>query len=139
MQSTVSTSPAWASSSSCLASSVPVEAVIGAPLPVVGRRYRISGRGACQARTAGPGGPARSALGSEAGDLGALHLLDVGRPVPLRFGMSVLALGECELLLRREHQLVPSRYREVDDAEYEPDRRPDDPWTIGVVEVKRDQ
>ena len=46
------------------------------------------------------------------------------RAVAFRLRMAVLALGERELLLGRQHQLVPADEREVQHAEHVPDAAP---------------
>ena len=58
---------------------------------------------------------------------------DLRRPVAFPLGMTVLALGERELFLGREHELVTADEREVQDAEHVPDRRAIDAGPINRI------
>src|SRR5918999_554639 len=59
--------------------------------------------------------------------------------VVAELGMSSLPPREGELLLRREHELVAPRDREVEHPCREPDQRPDDAGTVVRVEEQGDQ
>src|SRR2546430_2471679 len=68
-----------------------------------------------------------------------LDLLDVRLAVSLFLGVAVLPPGHGEFLLGGENQTVPSGDAEVQDAEDEPDRRPDDARAVALRQIERDQ
>src|SRR5882672_3048459 len=62
-----------------------------------------------------------------------------GRSVALRLRVAVLAQGERELFLGRQHQTVPADEGEVKDAYREVHQRANHSWPVSLVGVQRDQ
>src|SRR5688500_7723982 len=126
MHSTVSISPASASSSSCLASIIPCCCIVppsgrgrvSAATDPGCRALLLGGLSALRRRWRRPHGRRRRVRSGRRSAAEDGFLFGGARPEALR------TLGERELLLGREDQAVPSGDREIQDADHEVDQCP---------------